>query len=195
MARMTNNTDDVLAMTRPTILIPGVNMVGLVTMEIHQTYTNPGVATLGIFLVGFNGFHLLILSVNLSFNYLEHEINACGTGDPSVSRPLHFISHSTWSKYFNPSSKCCETNDAVEHHSRCQEQLIHWRLFKSWWSVDLSQWYICCNIWKFADAGSLRYVLILFHFAISHCICIKHFQEASQFLYSDSLIVGNATRL
>ncbi len=46
---MTNNTEDVLAMTRPTILIPGVNLVGLVSMEIHQTFKNPGVATLGIF--------------------------------------------------------------------------------------------------------------------------------------------------
>ncbi len=49
LASMTNNTEDVLAMTRPTILIPGVNLVGLVSMEIHQTFKNPGVATLGIF--------------------------------------------------------------------------------------------------------------------------------------------------
>ena len=69
MVRMTNNTDDVLAMTRPTILIPGVNMVGLVSMEIHQTYTNPGVATLGIFLVCFHGFHVLLMSTNLSFKF------------------------------------------------------------------------------------------------------------------------------
>ena len=48
-ASLTNNTADVLAMTRPTILIPGVNLVGLVSMEIHQTFKNPGIATLGIF--------------------------------------------------------------------------------------------------------------------------------------------------
>ena len=48
-ASLTNNTADVQAMTRPTILIPGVNLVGLVSMEIHQTFKNPGVATLGIF--------------------------------------------------------------------------------------------------------------------------------------------------
>lgn len=46
---MTNDTDDVLAMTRPTILIPGINMVGLVSMEVHQTFKYPEVATLGIF--------------------------------------------------------------------------------------------------------------------------------------------------
>lgn len=49
MVGMTNNTAEVLAMTRPTVLIPGVNMVGMVYMEIHQTFENPGVATLGIF--------------------------------------------------------------------------------------------------------------------------------------------------
>ncbi|KJA29492.1 hypothetical protein HYPSUDRAFT_196840 [Hypholoma sublateritium FD-334 SS-4] len=46
---MSNNTADVVAMTTPTILIPGVNLVGLVSMEVHQTFTNPGMATLGLF--------------------------------------------------------------------------------------------------------------------------------------------------
>ena len=48
MVRMTDKTTDVLSLTRPTILVPGVNMIGLVSMEIHQTFQNPGVATLGI---------------------------------------------------------------------------------------------------------------------------------------------------
>ncbi len=59
MVKMTESPNDVLAMTRPTILIPGVNMVGMVSMEIHQTYKNPGVATLGIFEVCFHGLHVL----------------------------------------------------------------------------------------------------------------------------------------
>ena len=48
---MTNNIDivDVLGMTKPTVLIPGVNMVGMVSTEIHQTFKYPDVATLGIF--------------------------------------------------------------------------------------------------------------------------------------------------
>lgn len=52
MVTMTNNTADVVAMTTPTILVPGVNLVGLVSMEVHQTFTNPGMATLGLFEVG-----------------------------------------------------------------------------------------------------------------------------------------------
>ncbi|KJA21931.1 hypothetical protein HYPSUDRAFT_676158 [Hypholoma sublateritium FD-334 SS-4] len=44
-----NDTDGVLAMTRPTVLIPGINMAGLVPTEIHQTFKYPEVATLGIF--------------------------------------------------------------------------------------------------------------------------------------------------
>ncbi|KJA15136.1 hypothetical protein HYPSUDRAFT_48660 [Hypholoma sublateritium FD-334 SS-4] len=49
MVRMTNNTVDVLKLTRPTVLVPGVNMMGVVSMEIHQTFKNRGFATLGIF--------------------------------------------------------------------------------------------------------------------------------------------------
>ncbi|KJA21926.1 hypothetical protein HYPSUDRAFT_41528 [Hypholoma sublateritium FD-334 SS-4] len=49
MVTMTNDTAAVLEMTGPTVLIPGVNMVGLVSMEIHQTFKNPEVATLGVF--------------------------------------------------------------------------------------------------------------------------------------------------
>lgn len=55
MVRMTNDTADVLDMTRPTVLTPGVNMVGMVSMEIHQTFKNPGVATLGLFEVRIHG--------------------------------------------------------------------------------------------------------------------------------------------
>ena len=49
MVAMTNNTADVVAMTTPTVLVPGVNLMGLVSMEVHQTFTNPGMATLGLF--------------------------------------------------------------------------------------------------------------------------------------------------
>ena len=42
MVSMTNNTADVVAMTTPTVLIPGANLVGLVAMEVRQKYTHPG---------------------------------------------------------------------------------------------------------------------------------------------------------
>ena len=53
MVTMTNNIVDVLGMTKPTVLIPGVNIVGMVSTEIHQTFKYPDVATLGIFEVRF----------------------------------------------------------------------------------------------------------------------------------------------
>lgn len=49
MVCMTNNTADVLRLTRPAVLVPGVNMMGIVSREIHQTFKNPGVATLGLY--------------------------------------------------------------------------------------------------------------------------------------------------
>ncbi len=82
MVTMTNDTAAVLEMTGPTVLIPGVNMVGLVSMEIHQTFKNPEVATLGVFEVRLQSTSVVHI---VRPDHLVYEINACGAGYPFVS--------------------------------------------------------------------------------------------------------------
>ena len=52
---LNSNAPEAVRMTRPTVIIPGVNMVGMVVMELHQIFKNPGVATRGIFEVRLHG--------------------------------------------------------------------------------------------------------------------------------------------
>ncbi|KAF8170386.1 hypothetical protein BJ912DRAFT_997456 [Pholiota molesta] len=49
MVAMTNRTIDVMSMTVPTTLIPGVNLVGIASMEIHRKFKNPGLSWFGLF--------------------------------------------------------------------------------------------------------------------------------------------------
>ena len=67
MVSMTNNTADVVAMTTPTVLIPGANLVGLVAMEVRQKYTYPGWATLGLFGVSFSRVKMMMNSCTRTF--------------------------------------------------------------------------------------------------------------------------------
>ncbi len=139
-------------------------MLGMVSLEIHQTFKNPGVATLGIF-------EVRLCTIKMIFNlrvhndqsdHLELEINTCGTGNPLVPRPLCLTeSQPRQDKYLNSSFEHGAGAQGLGYHTRHQEQFIPCRLFQSGWSVDLSEWYICRNIWKLADTGSLWYVLIL----------------------------------
>jgi hypothetical protein len=51
MVAMTNNTEDVVLMTKPTNLLPGVNLIGMTSLEIHQTFKNPALSLFGLFKV------------------------------------------------------------------------------------------------------------------------------------------------
>ena len=126
-ASLTNNTADVLAMTRPTILIPGVNLVGLVSMEIHQTFKNPGVATLGIFEVRAT---VMIGAWRVYNSYLDvvYATNPRGTGVLFIPRSINFPSHPERCKYLNSSLERRERLHTVECHPRHQKQFFHWRI-------------------------------------------------------------------
>ncbi|KAF9482411.1 hypothetical protein BDN70DRAFT_930098 [Pholiota conissans] len=49
MVANTNKTDNVVLMTIPTTLMPGVNLIGLIYSEIYQVFTDPGLSLSGLF--------------------------------------------------------------------------------------------------------------------------------------------------